>query len=410
MIPINIAYKIITCLENQPKAKQWSVSLVIGCRNYVYRLLNNIHSQERQQVETYTEGEEHHLNATPSISSIVQKRYTAISQKDKSEKWKTALDVVLLLISKIDTSVGKFILNLNIRNMRKALSLTKKIIYNRQWIQRDYTEEMSGAFSINSIKDYDVTPATLLRAIGMGESLVYNSEESYIPNVLYNRDDMDLYLLLVLKYCMQHTNNDYADWGDTIHIDDFYKSLKSIYGPHSKHIGYFKSATEYLILNRLLLRSIDQLQNNAKPVNETNVNKVKCVYISNSAIDIWNLLGKSSVLFEMYVDDIWLDNSSRSKQKRRYRGFDTENYNIALEYMDILIEKEALLRNQASNLGKTSKYFDLFGQSIICEHLLSGLENSLNAFYKEEAEQQNEMRKVINLKQKIAINFDVQKK
>ena len=65
LIPINIAYRIITCLENQIKSKNWSVNLVIGCRNYVYRLINSVHSQERQQVETYTEAEEHHLESTP---------------------------------------------------------------------------------------------------------------------------------------------------------------------------------------------------------------------------------------------------------------------------------------------------------------------------------------------------------
>lgn len=401
LIPINIAYRIITCFENQEESKNWSVNLVIGCRNYVFRLINNIHSQERQQVETYTESEEYHIETTPSISNIVLKRYTAISKKDMNEKWKIALDVVLLLITDIDSSVGDFILNLNIRNMRKALSLTKKIVYNRQWIQRNYTESVAGAFSINSVKEYDVTPATLIRAIGMEESVVYDSDISYIPNVLYNRDDMDLYLLLVLRYCMLHTNNKYADWGDTIHIDEFYKGLKNIYGLYSKHIQCFKKATEYLILHRLLLRSIDQLQSNAKPVNESNVNKIKNVYISNSAVDIWDFLCKNSVLFEMYVDDIWINNDHRTAQKKRYRGFDTENYNTALKYMHTLIEKEALLRNQANNLGKLDKFFEMFGELTITGHLLNGLQNSLNAFYKEKAAKQSEMKEITNLKNKI---------
>lgn len=34
----------------------------------------------------------------------------------------------------------------------------------------------------------------------------------------------------------------------------------------------------------------------------------------------------TSVLFEMYVDDIWMDNSYRSRAKRTVRGFDVENF------------------------------------------------------------------------------------
>ncbi len=407
LIPIKLAYRIITCLENTPKSKHWSVHLIISCRNYVYRLImDNSFTAERQQIETYTESEDFHLEKSPTIAAIVNKRYQAISKKDKSEKWKTALDTVMAILVGIDSSIGEFILNLKIRNIRKALSVTKRIVYNKQWIQRDYTEDSAGAFTIDSVKDYDITPATLIRAIGMRESLVYCSNISDIPNVMYNENDTDLYPLLVLKYCLNCTNKKYANWNDTISLTTFYNKLEYIFGnEENSHIHYFKVATEYLIINRLLLRSIDQLQANAMPVNETNVGEINRVYISNAAVDIWDLLGKNSVLMEMYMDDIWMDNSIRPISKRKFRGFDSDNFSIAIKYINTLIDKETIIRNHARNLGKFNEYEKLFGSELICQHLLDGLSKSLNAFYKEDAEEQKSIYEITEIYSKIK-NFN----
>ena len=405
LIPIKTAYRIITCLENTPKSKDWSVHLIIGCRNYVYRLImDNSFTAERQRIETYTESEYFHLEKAPSITAIVNKRYQAISKKDKSEKWKTALDTVMAILLGIDSSIGEFILNLKIRNIRKALSVTKRIVYNKQWIQRNYVEETAGAFTIDSVMDFDITPATLIRAIGMGESLIYSSNISDIPNIMYNEDETDLYPLLVIKYCLQYRNVDekYANWNDTINLYDFYNKIENIFGKEEmSHKSLFKKATEYLILNRLLLRSIDQLQNNSMPVNEKNIHQITKVYISNAAVDIWELLSKNSVLFEMYMDDIWLDNTMRPRNKRKFRGFDIDNFTIAIGYLEKLIDKETLLRNHAQNLGTFNEYIDLFGNNSICEHLLSGLTKSLNAFYKDDASEQRLKYQITNLTLKI---------
>ena len=125
------------------------------------------------------------------------------------------------------------------------------------------------------------------------------------------------------------------------------------------------------------------------PVNESNIHNISKVYISNAAVDIWELLNKNSVLFEMYMDDIWLDNSNRSANKKNFRGFDLDNFSIALFYLNILVNKEIQIRNHAKNLGTFEKYTELFGKDSICEHLLVGLTNSLNAFYKKDAPEES---------------------
>ncbi len=404
LAPIQIAFRILTCMQNLPTPanRTWSINLVIGCRNYVFRLIKEKNLLERQQLETYTESEEYHLDTTPTITEIVNKRYETVIKKDKGKKWLTALEIVLAIINKIDSSIGDFLLNLKIRNMRKALSAAKRVVYNKRWIQRDYIENTNGAFTINSVEDYDITFATLIRAIGMGESNIYDSSISNIPNIMCNENNMDLYPLLVIKYCLNMRSHKYSTWGDTIDVSDFYNYTNNIFGKYGpQHNEMFKRATEYLIMSRLLLRSIDQLQDNAMPVNETNVSDIRKIYISNAAVDIWDLLGKNSILFEMYTDDLWLDNTNRSGTKRTYRGFDIDNFRMALDYAKYLVDREIIIRNHASNLGNIDKYTELFGSDFVTMHLLNGLMNSLRAFYKDEAIQQNEFIEIYELQEKI---------
>ncbi len=94
----------------------------------------------------------------------------------------------------------------------------------------------------------------------------------------------------------------------------------------------------------------------------------------------------TSVLFEMYVDDIWMDNSYRSRAKRTVRGFDVENFDGTLIYTDILIKQENKLRSEAFNRGMLDRYFKVFGKETIVGHLVTGLRKSLrrssNVFYR----------------------------
>ena len=405
LFPVKVAYRIITCFENQVKGKSWSTHVIISCRHYVYRLIDKKYSFERQQIEAYTESEIFNIEDAPPLYDIIEKRYDAIYKKDKNAKWVIALSIVSTILKRIDNTIGEFILNLNIRNVRKALSTLKTMIYNKQWIERDYYEEVPGAFTISTINEYNLTPATLIRAIGMEESLIYFSDDSKIPNVLFNKDEMDLYLLLIIKYCINNMNSTYSNWRNSINLDAFYQKIQFVFENDSEK-KYFVLATRYLILNRLLLRSIDQLQNDTKPVDEESVQLINSVYIANSAVDIWNLLEKNSVLFEMYIDDIWTDNTTRNMTKHQYRGFDTENYNAALLYMNTLINKESSLRKKAYNLGKIEEYYNLFGKDSVSNHLLEGLENSLNNFYKNDANEQSEYSMISNLAKRIKIEID----
>ena len=394
--PIKVAYRILTCFENQRECKNWSVQLIVGCRNYVYRLLQTVPCIEKQQIETYMDSDMFHIDESVTLNEIILKRYNAIIDNMDSEKWRTALGVVQILLNDVNRNIGQFIINLNIGNLRKSLTTLKHLVFNKQWVERDYQEVIPGAFTIKSIDEYDLNPTTLIRAIALRESIIYCSEDSLMPNILYNKNNRDLYVLLIIKYCIMQYGERYSNWNHTIILSDFYQKIESIF--RSKiEINNFTTMTHYLLVNRLLLKSLDQFQFDTIPVNESNCVSINCVYLSHLAIDLWKLLGENSVLLEMAMDDIWVNNSQRDLYKRVFRGLDLDNFNVALEYMNVLIEKETQLRDTAYNLGTLDDYYSVFGEDSITLHLLNGLSNSLKVFYKEEASSLKEYTKIQEL-------------
>lgn len=391
LIPISIAHRILTCLENRKKEKEWNANLVIGCRNYVYRLLvRNNFSPLAQKFESFPTPQIFYINNSPSLSSIIQKRYEAIEKKEKSEKWKNALSIVKYILLEIDSSIGELILNIEIRDIRNALTTLKELIYNKQWIQRDYNGNLEGAFSIDTVNLFSVTQANLIRALGMKESLVYCSQESLITNLLENTNETDLIKLLIIKYFVRLVGGNYVDWNSSFNLDEFYNKIMIIYDDKII-LQKFEESVQYLILNRMLLRSFYQMQYDASPVSAANVEKVKNVYPSNAVIDLYKYFEKNSILFEMFVDDIWLDNDNRPINKRKFRGFNEDNYNVSLNYLDYLIEVEQKYIIMARNISENSYnlYIELFGKDFLTEYLLCGLEKSLNIFYKNDLNEFN---------------------
>ena len=397
LIPVKVMFEVMTCMQNQVKAKKWTANALISCRHYIFRVIKygsfadkDDDGNAKQVFETYTEADMYHLTPRLTIWDIVAKRYEAITKDgaltrgEKPQNWVSALEVVRHLLFDIDKNIGGFILNLNLNNIRSALNTVKKVIYNKRWIQRDHLiEESPGAFKITTVLQFDTNYANLIRAIGMGEGISYCAEESLIVNLLKNNLDSesDLFVLLALKYFIVISGNKYTDWNNSVDIDRFYLKLKEIFDEGMYH-AEFEEAVHYLLLERVLLRSIDQLQVNTSPVNSHTVTDIKKVYLANAAIDLWKMLGTNSILFEMYVDDIWLDLSHKPTSKHFFRGFDSDNFDHALNYLGKLIECESLIRRAAKNNDKLRIYNGCFGSTTVCEHLLTGLRNSLRKYYR----------------------------
>lgn len=394
LLPIKVTLELIECLQNQDGIPvPWSLNTIICCRHFVYRLMGSLpyslSKNYTQCLESYAICSQYDLRESPSLVAIIQKRYEAIPETKRNtidSKWYLAMQVVMKIVNRVDDNIGDFVLDLTLKNIREALRKVKEIVFNKQWIQRNLTLHSPGAFQITDIDQYRTNPASLIRALGMNESIVYNSRESIIPNLLYNEvnNNMELFPLLTLKYFLYFADYREMSWDSSIRISDFLQDVEEVFGS-KKYLQHFNNSLRYLMEHRLLLRSADQEQISNSDLCEQDIKSTEFVYVPSLSVALWGFLGRTSVFFEMFVDDIWLDNMSRETQRPFFRGFDYENYRICLDYLGELIDAETTIFSQAiNNQGNGQKFFEIFGDKPICDYLLDGLENSLNAFFREE--------------------------
>ena len=348
--------------------------------------------------------------SAPTILQIIQRRYSVLcaTEKNQNEKWRTAMDIVLQILQRIDSRIGLFILDLTLSNHREAMDQIKKLVFNRQWLQNDWQDrgrknDSSANFSMSL---FHVTSASLVRAIGMSESKVYNSIDSIIPNLLYNDpvDDTELFVLLTLKHFRYKAQFEVASWKTSIRISAFFERIKRLFCSE-EYEKRFRNSVRYLLKNRLLLRSYDQEQADNKALSSQDLDSIEYVYVSKLTESMWLRLANSSVLFEMFVDDIWMENDSRVAWTiPDVHGFNDANFQVCIDYMDLLIAAERRVFCRAANVdcGDVS-FVELFGNTPICAHLLKGLESSLDVFYARKSLNAEESYRINRWREKIQV-------
>ena len=420
LLPVKMTLELIECMQNAGTV-QWSLNTIICCRHYVSRMIKTCPfavdgpTSLIQSLQAYAPCTRISMENAPPFEKIILQRYEALKHKGplprvnattgevesrtsiSKDKWETALDIVMQILTKIDNHLGEFILDLTLRNNREAMRWIKQLVFNKQWIQRNSLtgQNNSGAFEISDFSQYRITQASLMRAIGMNESTVYNSRVSIIPNLLYNGygqyEEMDMFPLLTLRFFVQKARMQQLSWNNSYRISDYEDAVHRLFRS-SKYDEYFKKSVNYLLSRRLFLRSYDQDQFDNRSLNMDDLPKIEYVYVSGLATNMWQRMGETSVFFEMFVDDIWLDHDARQYMGRAnrvfYRGFDTVNYGVCLNYLENLIHAEKSIFSQAVNARSFNSATppvsasEFFGTQSICSHLLQGLENSLRAYYR----------------------------
>ena len=134
----------------------------------------------------------------------------------------------------------------------------------------------------------------------------------------------------------------------------------------------FKQSIIYLLRTRMLLRSADQNQLVVE-VNTKVIEQIEYVYVSGAAVVLWNELGNSSALFQLFMDDIWFDDDSDYLKEG---GNDVEH---CYKYLCELFKIEKSIYNLTENLGTSHAklYLEFFGAEPISKHLAVGLISSL---------------------------------
>lgn len=423
-IPLLVAHKAVNfmckksvCHKNG-KSK-WVPNILICCRHYIYRMMHTRDFEDgslSQIFESFSEPIYIDLDSPAPLKEIIYKRYYAYQKhnKLKDKKRKDALDVVCEMLIKIidETTLynhNNILADLNLSDIRSMLKTLKDIVYNKTWIQRDDFED-EGSFNINSLFDFNCRLSNILRAIGMKSGYIYFSGENLIPNLLANKPNnrVNIYDLLALQYFMHIASS----WRTPISIYDFHDSINTIFKNDNNTIKCFNSAIWHLLKSRMLLRCSDQEQRDISSITFQNYNEITNVFVSNAAKDYWSLFGINSVILEMLMDDIYLDEKElkfSTERQTKYKLFNKDSFLIALTYLSKIFESEKALIQKALNNNKGNEFFEAFGKDLITEHLLIGLQKSYYKYFRgarndEKSYLMNCSKLIVTLSQEIA-NF-----
>lgn len=407
LLPVDIGLSLWSCFKNQPKdvPKIWSACIVISCRHYVYRMILNHAIEDKytiqsgingQTLESYPIDDEINISEPVKLISIIRKRISALENREDSQRWRDAWAVVRFILVETDNRFGDFITAICINNLRKSLSVLKKVIFNKKWIQRDYVIEEStpGAFNIKSLEQFHISPPCLLRAISLGEGNTYD-ENSIIPNIMKNEYDVnsDLIMLIVFRAFINNSNEQSVDWRNSLDRFKLINDLKNVILKSETH-PYIDLAVDELIRKRLLLRSKYQVQDDGLDINESNITSINSVYVSRGAFELWNMLGCSSVLFELFTDDIYINYRNGLFERQNRSLIDLKTFQRCIEFLSEMIDLENDFRCDAKNSGLLPKMNTLLGAEFVTKQLYKGLSASRKAYYKTSNEYESELKKL----------------
>ncbi len=382
LAPVIEAFKLAECIDQRGDTTKWCFNMVIACRHHIWRIMKGEFtddSQENALLQSYVTTEQPYDLTNPiEINAIIKKREEVFSRRQRNpQKWDEAVKVVNTVLKTMENCIGDFVMQLELKDLRKSMSKMQELILHRG-LQKQSDQEIidSGAFEIDSVEQFDLTRVNLVRIIGLGNRKYYSDSGSTIPNLLFNsrQEGMELWVLLTLNYFLIRCGYTEPAWDNPVSLSEFYETMKVVFNYCNNTMdNVFEQAVCFLVQKRLLLRSADQPQDEVPGLSLKDIRKIECVYVSGAAVKLWEELGKSSALFQLFLDDIWLD------EETDYFEEDGNDIEHCVKYLGALMKKERKIYNSAKNISKKTEeeYIKTFGETPVCMQLLKGLEASL---------------------------------
>ena len=196
----------------------------------------------------------------------------------------------------------------------------------------------------------------------------------------------------LVKWCY-NSNEQSVDWRNSLDRFKLTNDLKNVILKSETH-PYIDLAVDELIRKRLLLRSKYQVQDDGLDINESNIASIKSVYVSRGAFELWNMLGRYSVLFELFTDDIYINYRNGLIERQNRSLIDLKTFQRCIEFLSEMIDLENDFRCDAKNSGLLPKMNTLLGSEFVTKQLYRGLSASRKAYYKTNNEYESELKKL----------------
>lgn len=375
--------KFQDCMENTdyPKDHKYRVNLLISVRPHTYRIFN-----KNRNIETFPIGARPILKRTcVDLQNIFEQRfeyYTKRSTKviGNMDTWKKCSDALLAMNSAFDGQYKEMIINLCFKNVREALASYSRIFANRYWVQKNKTREI--IFTIAG-PEYTFNNINVIRALACNEEPVFWGDDSHmvIPNIFLTtrEEDLSTCCLLVLAY-FYHKRGEVYGLNAAL-LGEIKEEWKGIFGADiSKKL---LQALEYLFIQRILRKSIEDVDDIRTLDTKESLQDRSKLYISPRGCEMYEMFMRDSVLLEMLRENAWRDYENReysdasSSELMRIGKQDQIFYDL-LEYTDYLCEKEDDMLSASKILATQEKYKAAFGKTAVVQKLLTGIKNSLD--------------------------------
>ena len=381
--------KLYACLHNYPygeEGKTAYVNLLFSMDPATYRLLadNPTMKSIRSARKIYKEGRFDIQRYFRKKAALVPKELT----RGRYKMWKETADTLDYFCEKLDGKYASMIMGIADNSIEDALKLFERILSNPYWITKDSCTDgnasSDGGYVYNNI--------TVIRAAACGPNLVYRGEDSPIPNVLFdigleggNNSILSLYIIAYFK----PDTAEYRGYGaDSVAISDLKRDLSDLFGdgtPEGERRleSRIDDTVKYLRSHGVLGAALDS------DIAQTRL------FITHKGAECWKMLAQDSVLLEMYREDYFLDydptkhagaNMNTSEDADRFRSSQDfmqagrQQYIFVELYklLMVLFQEEKQMLEQVIQNGAGSKYGALFDCEGMVEHLMRGVNQSVD--------------------------------
>lgn len=366
---------------------------------------------KRDFYNTHRASKAAHILAAPSLSEIFERRFRIIlssiteTETDASKKnedtkkrnksqqskrnWAEARKILLSISNRVDKSYSNLLVKLNNNNVSKALDDFINILSNRRWTQKNVNPAASFVIKEN---DYYINDTNILRILSMDEQDVYyqnthSSIRCILPKPGASKDD-DFLAFLVLRafrYRNECASGDISIRSQLIETNELIDAISSCLVRSSddptkrnnKHKQIAKSvnaAISYYVENRFVRKNIE-------PDTE---NDSKMYYMLPRGEQIFDLFFSQSILFSIFRDAFFWDNSKFDTKCSKYLLF--ENLVLeALKYCEQLLNTESVFFDKITENKAWNEYQTIWGRWSIAEKFYEGIAKSIQQFYKEDS-------------------------
>lgn len=375
--------KLHDCMQNTDIDKKFNyhVNLLISVRPHTYRIWN-----DNRNIETFVLSEPAILKKhAVDLDDLFEKRFEYYTDKvaqsiGNPDTWEDCYRELQSMNRAFEGKYKDMITNLCFMNVREALAAYARVFSNRFWVQKNKPKE--DVFTIVR-PEYFFNNINVIRALACNEESVYwGDSNSIIPNIFYTTEDEDysIICMLIIVYFKRKRHGEVYGL-NAEKLETVYEEWKNIFG--EEILKKFRCALEFLFENKVLRKSIKDRDDIMTLDKKESLKGDSKLYISPRGNEIFEMLSRDSVLFEMLRESAWRDYENRNyidatSSELMKEGQQNLIFIELLEYTDYLSETEDDVLSMVKLLKTQGLYKQAFGDIPISQTILNGIKKSLD--------------------------------